>query len=137
MKSEMMSSELISSFKRMGSDYCSRYDGQLVELIDPIVLAWYRERDGRSCLVDKAVCVSQIGGSSSFTHVAGLFARNPKTPGKDAWRPYQVTDINFSWLELFNKAPTLEDAFTTYHLFFSKLPNPGWERYDAFEMTGT
>lgn len=132
MKDEMLSAELISVFNQKVLDVYSRQD-QIVQIIDPMVLAWYRERDDRPLFVDKAICAARISGCKYFTHVMGLLARNPNLPNKDKWRPYLVTDINFNWLEYLSKPPTSEDAFLAFHLFFSKFPKPGWERYDAFE----
>lgn len=134
MKDEVAPAEIISVFNKMVLSFISKQE-QSVDVNNSIVLAWYRERDDRPWLTDKAICVAQITGGERFTHAMGLMARNPNTPKRDEWRPYLVTDINFSWLELSTKPPTLKDAFLRYPLFFTKAPQLGRERYDSFNMT--
>ena len=132
MSDEMLLTELLSEFSKKVIQYYYRKD-QIIEIVEPKVLAWYRERDDRPWLVDKAVCVAQTIGCNRYTHAMGLFAKNPNQPNKDKWRPYLVTAANFTWLELLSRPPSLEDAFLTYRLFFTRTSRPGWERYESSE----
>lgn len=122
--------ELISTFRQRVVSYFSLHD-QIVELVNPVILAWYRERDDRSLFVDKAVCAAQLTRNNNYTHAMGLFARNPNLNGSKEWRPYLVLDGNFTWLELLTKPPTLEQPYVTYRQSFTKLPQTGWYRYDS------
>lgn len=128
MNDELKLDELISIFcDRLIESYSRQ--GQVVDVVETKVIAWYRERDARLWFADKAVCVAQTTGHECYTYAMGLFAKNPNLPNYMKWHPYRVTSINFTWLKLFNRPPSLDDAFVNYRMLFSESPKPGWERY--------
>ena len=132
MSHDMNFEDLLKSFAlEISEEYSFQDTG--IEIDNPRILNWYRERDGRPWHVDYALCFAEVRYSKKHEYALGLMARNPMAKNSE-WHAARIIDggIDDYWLRLLQKAPTVEESYLQIRRF-TKQSRKGWERYASME----
>lgn len=114
----------------IAGQYC--FKDENLNITNPQVLSWYRERDNRPLYVDYSLCSASIVFSGEPKYLLGIMARNPNLDRNNVWHASRLIDGGGSWFNLFSSPLTKERALFSLKRFTNE-PRHSWIRYDSFD----